>query len=360
MPSSGREYLGWKIGNKEVGIEAKHRGRTDVVPEFAHGRPVIFLDIAIGGAPAGRILCELYSDAVPKTVENFRSLCTGIRGMGRRGKPLHYRGCSFHRIVPNFVIQGGDITHDDGTGGESIYGTTFPDESLTLKHTVAGILSMANSGKDTNNSQFFICTKTCPHLDGKHTVFGRVVDGMDVVHRVEACGQENGTPTVTVTIDDCGELKGGITASRSTATNLAVAAGDDDLPGRFAKRRRAADLPDQVHILHILKKHAGSKEPTDRKGAPVKATKGRAVLALANMRKRLVMSPDLGSQQRSFVELAREQSDSESHRSGGDLGRVGLGTLDPAVEDVAFSLSVGEVSEPFESPDGVNMLLRIA
>lgn len=359
MPSSGREYLGWKIANKEVGIAAKHRGRTDVVAEFVSGRPVVFLDIAIAGAPAGRIICELYSDVVPRTVENFRSLCTGARGTGRRGRPLHYKGCSFHRIIPNFMIQGGDITDNDGSGGESIYGQTFADEILTLKHTVPGILSMANSGKDTNNSQFFICAKACPHLDGKHVVFGRVVDGMDVVYRMESMGQDDGKPTVNVIIDDCGELRGGITASRSTATNLAVAAGDD-MTGRPSKRRRAADLPEQVHVFHILKKHAGSKDPVDRKGQPVKLTKGRSVLALANMRKRLVMAPDVGAQQRSFVELAREQSDGESAVSGGDLGRVPYGELEQALEDVAFSLAVGEISEPFESSEGVNMLLRIA
>merc|ERR1711908_105063 len=117
MPSSGRENLGWKIGNKDIGINAKQRGRTDVVAEYVEGRPQIFLDIVIDGQPAGRIICELYSDVAPRTVENFRSLCTGIRGIGRRGKPLSYKGHPFHRIISNFMIQGGDITHGDGSGG---------------------------------------------------------------------------------------------------------------------------------------------------------------------------------------------------------------------------------------------------
>lgn len=358
MPSSGRENLGWNVRFKDIGINAKHRGRTDVVAEFKPGRPYVFLDIAIAGAPAGRLICELYSDAVPRTVENFRCLITGERGQGRRGKPLHYRGCLFHRIVPNFVIQGGDITHQDGTGGESIFGQTFPDESLALQHTLPGMLSMANSGKNTNGSQFFICTKECPHLDGKHVVFGKVVDGLELVRRMEACGQECGTPLGAVVIDDCGELKGGF--GRAAATALALADEPIDADGRPRKRRRAADLPEEVHVIHILKKHAASKNATS-KGQPVKCTKGRATLALANMRKRLVMSPGDGARQRSFVELAREQSDcEETARRGGDLGKVETGDLEASLEDMAFSLAVGEVSEPFESPEGMHMMLRVA
>lgn len=355
MPSSGRENLGWSVHNKTIDIAGKHRGRTDVVPEHAPGRHRVWMDIAIGGAPAGRIICELYNDVVPRTAENFRSLCSGIRGMGRRGKPLLFKGAPFHRIIPNFMIQGGDITHADGTGGESIYGQTFPDENLNLKHTAPGILSMANSGKDTNNSQFFICAKACPHLDGKHVVFGRVMDGMDVVRRMESCGRDNGTPTAEVIIDDCGELKG--SAARSGVSEDVAGPG---LIGRPAKRRRAADQPAEVHLLHILKKHSGSRDTKCRDGSEAKLTKGRAQLSLANMRKRLTMSQDPGSQQRSFIELAREHSDCDSAKKGGDLGMVGSGTLDPVVEEVAFSLAVGEVSEPFESPDGVHLLLRAA
>lgn len=360
-PSSGRENLGWRIGHKEVGINAKTRGRTDIVPEFAPGRHMVFLDVAIGGVPAGRVLCELYNDVVPKTAENFRSLCTGIRGVGRKGKELSLRGCRFHRIIPNFMIQGGDITHGDGTGGDSIYGTTFADENLNLNHTVPGILSMANSGKNTNNSQFFITCKPCPHLDGKHVVFGRVVDGMDVVRKMEACGSEEGSTMMAVVIDDCGEVKGGVGVSRSAATALALTdAADEDAPGKPTKRKRAADQPDAVRIIEIVKKHTGSTNPTDRDGKPVKASKGRCVLALANMRKRLVMASNPGAQERSFMEFAREQSDSTTGRSGGDLGMVSAGELEKQMEDLAFSLSVGEISEPVESPTGVRILMRTA
>lgn len=314
----------------------------------------MFFDIAIDGVPAGRIVCELYSDAAPRTAENFRSLCTGSRGIGVRGKPLHYKGVAFHRIVPNFAVQAGDFTHGDGTGGESIYGTTFPDENLQLKHTAPGTLSMANSGKDTNSSQFFICMKACPHLDGKHCVFGRVIDGMDVVRRIESCGSESGKPSSSVVIDDCGEIRG------SRAADMCEDVAGPGLGGRSAKRRKAADQPSEVQLLHILKKHVGCTKPMDATGKEVKITKGRAKLALGNMRKKLAMSSDPAAQQRAFGALAREQSDCESAIKGGDLGRVDPGSLEGPMEEVAFSLGVGEMSEPFESPVGMHMLLRVA
>ncbi|CAK8991811.1 unnamed protein product [Durusdinium trenchii] len=350
MPSSGRENLGWKIGNKDIGASfTKHRERTDVVPDVV-GRPRVFLDIAIDATPAGRIVCELFNDVVPKTAENFRLLCLGTRGLGKRGKPLHYKGVRFHRIVPNFVIQAGDFTHGDGTGGESVYGPTFPDENLNLKHTAPGLLSMANSGKDTNSSQFFICMKACPHLDGKHCVFGRVIDGMDVARRVESCGQEGATGVCVV--DDCGEIKG-------SGAAISEAGGIGLSPVWPSSSRSARE--DQVQLLQIIKKHAGSKDPKDANGKEVKVTAGRAKLALANIRKKLAMTPDVPSQQRAFAAFAREVSDEVgASTTGGDLGKVTLGALAPELEEVGFSLSMGEISEPFESPEGFHLLMRIA
>lgn len=171
--------------------------------------PQVFFDISIGGRDAGRIVFELYSDVVPKTAENFRALCTGEKGVGKSGKPLHYKGCPFHRIIQDFMCQGGDFTNFNGTGGESIYGNKFADESFRGKagvHTGRGCLSMANAGPNTNGSQFFICTVDTEWLDGKHVVFGRAIKGMSVLDNMEAKGSRTGTTSAPVVIANCGEL----------------------------------------------------------------------------------------------------------------------------------------------------------
>merc|ERR1711990_834530 len=171
--------------------------------------PVVFFDITVGGAPAGRIEMTLRADVVPKTAENFRALCTGEKGQGRSGKALHFKGSSFHRVITQFMCQGGDFTRGNGTGGESIYGEKFADETFAGKcgkHTGVGCLSMANAGPNTNGSQFFICTADTPWLDGKHVVFGNILEGKDVLRACEAVGSQSGQPSKPVVIADCGQL----------------------------------------------------------------------------------------------------------------------------------------------------------
>ncbi len=161
--------------------------------------PQVFFDIEINGQAAGRITFELFADVVPKTAENFRALCTSEKGFG-------YKGSTFHRVIPNFMLQGGDFTNHNGTGGKSIYGSKFPDENFQLKHDRPGLLSMANSGPGTNGSQFFVTTVITNWLDGKHVVFGKVVSGMDVVKNIESLGSRDGKTQVKISIADCGAL----------------------------------------------------------------------------------------------------------------------------------------------------------
>ena len=182
--------------------------------------PVVYFDMTVGDEPAGRIEMELFETVCPKTCENFRALCTGEKGMGRSGKPLHFKGSSFHRVIPGFMCQGGDFTRGNGTGGESIYGEKFDDEfeNGVIGHSRPFLLSMANAGPNTNGSQFFLTTAVTTHLDGKHVVFGKVVSGESVVKAIEAVGSGAGRTSAPVVIAGCGEVEVVSTSPKSKSS----------------------------------------------------------------------------------------------------------------------------------------------
>ena len=183
--------------------------KSQYTPPDATPTVKTYLDVSVDGEPAGRIELGLYGNQVPRTVENFRCLCTGTGEKAGEleadnGAQLCFAGSPFHRIIPGFMLQGGDFTNGDGTGGVSIYGGKFDDESFGIKHEKEGLLSMANSGPDSNGSQFFITVAPTPWLDGKHVVFGEVLSGMEVVKAIEALGNEEGKPSKQVVIAGCG------------------------------------------------------------------------------------------------------------------------------------------------------------
>ena len=231
----------------------------------------VFLDVEIGGSPAGRIICELFNDMVPSTVENFRSLCTGERGIGKTtGKPLHYQGCPFHRVIRGFMIQGGDFSNRNGTGGESIYGGKFKDEGPLpgrRSHAKPGVLSMANAGPNTNGSQFFITVAPTPHLDAKHVVFGEVIGGMDVVRKiegVETVGRDQPAAGQRVIISDCGELG---RAAGGGGARAAPGRGGDGAPDESDAKRKAKEAKEAKKEKKEKKKEAKKERKRAKKEA---------------------------------------------------------------------------------------------
>jgi peptidylprolyl isomerase len=313
------------------------------------GRTQVYFDITIGGQEAGRLVFELFNDVVPKTAENFRALCTGEKGRGSSGKQLTFMSSSFHRIIPGFMCQGGDFTKGNGTGGESIYGSKFRDENFKLKHEGPGILSMANSGPNTNGSQFFICTKSTPHLNGKHVVFGKVVEGMDVLRKMEAQGSSDGKTKNKVTIKDCGQV------------GAAPASGQSE--GSPTKVAKTEGEPKQVQVLHIIRKHRDSRRPASWREPKITRSKDDAKLIVQQFRDELAKietKPGVfGQLKKRFEEIARVESDCGSHDNGGDLGMFTREKMQKAFSDASFKLQIGELSPVVETDSGVHIILRI-
>eukprot|EP00931_Biecheleriopsis_adriatica_P032112 TRINITY_DN18765_c0_g1_i3.p1 TRINITY_DN18765_c0_g1~~TRINITY_DN18765_c0_g1_i3.p1 ORF type:complete len:314 (-),score=56.31 TRINITY_DN18765_c0_g1_i3:69-1010(-) len=268
-------------------------------------RPRVWFDITIDGYSIGRLVFELYSDIVPKTAENFRCLCTGEKGRGRSGKKLTYMASTFHRIIPGFMCQGGDFTAGNGTGGESIYGGKFADENFKVEHTKAGLLSMANSGPNTNGSQFFITTRKTPHLDGKHVVFGELIEGIKVLQEMEKEGSPSGKPTGKVVIRDCNQV--GAQVKGPAASHKSEPA------------KRLGDCGEgEVRVLHVLRKHKECRKPSSARQKVITCSVEDAMLFLEELREDLAKTnDDFETLMAKFGEAAKKHSDCGSAKCVG-------------------------------------------
>eukprot|EP00928_Gymnodinium_smaydae_P072615 TRINITY_DN55950_c0_g1_i1.p2 TRINITY_DN55950_c0_g1~~TRINITY_DN55950_c0_g1_i1.p2 ORF type:complete len:320 (-),score=97.05 TRINITY_DN55950_c0_g1_i1:60-1019(-) len=317
-------------------------------------KPRVFLEVAINGESIGRLVVELHADIVPKTAENFRCLCTGEKGRGESKKRLNFLGSKIHRVVPGLGIVGGDITMGNGTGGESIYGFTFPDENFEVKHDAPGIVTMANSGPDTNGSQFLILKEAAPQLDGKNVAFGKVVEGLEALAKIEECVDEEGELTKTVKVEFCGEAD----APPSSAADEGAAAEGEGGQGASKRQRREKDN-EVVTVRHILRKHSGLKKPTSWRQEKITCSQEEAAKYVAGLRKRLrgLKGPNL---EKRFEALAREESDCKSAKKGGDLGPFERDMMQKAFEKAAFALNVGELSDVVSTKLGEHLILRTA
>lgn len=407
---------GWSGGATRPDNEASQPQR------IKENRPKVWLEISLQQRVLGKITLELFGDVVPKTVENFRCLCTGERGVSAvSGKPLRYKGSRFHRIIPGKVVQGGDFVHGNGTGGDSIYNQdddgTFPSENFKLKHDRPGLVSMAHlkheEGK--NGSQFFFTSKPEPKLDGKHVVFGRVIEGISLVSKLESTGTRHGEPLFEATISDCGELESEAMKIRKrkfghedalqpgwekkesrskpglfyyqhadgpTQFERPTSRGKDPLAAASeVKKRRAEEafkkdedaLPvravqkGEARVWHILKRHRDffGKPGTSWRQKDITWSKNEAKAALLKLKDKLFNVGYGGGQQalqRKFENYARLESDDEvSAKVGGDLGPVTkkkklFGGYE--IAKVAFELKIGTVSDVIETTEGCHLVAR--
>ncbi|KAH6842578.1 cyclophilin-like domain-containing protein [Chaetomium sp. MPI-CAGE-AT-0009] len=303
--------------------------------EEKKARSRVFFNITIGGQAAGRVTFELFNDIVPKTAENFRALCTGEKGVGKAGKPLHFKGSGFHRVIKQFMIQGGDFTAGNGTGGESIYGAKFADENFELKHDRPFLLSMANAGPGTNGSQFFVTTVATPHLDGKHVVFGEVLSGKSVVRQIENLRTQSDKPIKDAIIADCGELSPSEAISADTKAPDAYGDEYEDFP------------EDQTTGDEVLSASKILKIATDCKEFGNKAFKGGDIsVALDKYQKGLRYlneDPDLDNEPAE----TKEKMDALrlSLNSNAALMNLKLGSWDETVRAAESALAVPKISD---------------
>lgn len=319
-------------------------------------RPQVFFEITFNGASAGNIVMELFSDIVPKTAENFRCLCTGELGKSKISQyTLHYINSLIHSVIPGFCCQGGDFTlvSGVGTGGESIYSGPFEDENFVAKHDQAGLLSMFNTAKNSNGSQFFITLDALPELDGRHVVFGRIIEGMNIVKQMEELGSEEGKPSKRINIKQCGQVASKDENGEIVPTKIEPA----------PKRQKRDNEPSQIRVLHIIRKHAGSRRPSSWRQETITCTEEQARDFLANLKKDLQYREscmDYAAMKELFKELARKHSDCGSFKKGGDLGTFARGKMQKIFEDASFELKVGELSKIVSTDSGCHLILRVA
>jgi len=406
---------GWSGGS------TRSDGEANQPQAIKEKRPKVFLEVTLHNRVLGRIVLELFGDMVPKTVENFRCLCTGEKGISAvSGKPLHYKGSRFHKIIPGRIIQGGDITKGDGTGGDSIYNQdgdgTFPSENFKLKHDRPALISMAHKRHEegANCSQFFFTSKAEPKMDGKHVVFGRIIEGVDKVSKLESMGTPGGAPLFEAVISDCGELESehmrtrkrkaeeeplprgwekkesrskpglyyyqhedGITQfERPTSRSkdpLAAANERDQRRKIEAEKKEANKLPEravqkgEARVWHILKKHRDffGKPGSSWRQKNITWSKKEATDALMAIKIKL-LNVQLGggtqALQKKFENYARMESDDEvSAKVGGDLGPITkrkklFGGYE--ISKVAFELKVGNVADVVDTNEGVHLVAR--